>query len=275
MVRLRASIAAAVESALPILIEGEPGLGQDATARLVHALSDRSGRRFIAFDCSELPAPVLESELFGHVRGSFAGAVRDRVGAIAAADGGTLLLTDVGRLPRGVQEKLARFLETGTMRVIGADKTAAVDVRVISIASGDLAWQVASGAFRRDLYNRLAAVRIVVPALRTRAPEILPMLRRFLSEFSATHHPRLPGTTPPAESPLLAAAWVDFIEELRQLADALVITPSGRVADPSGRVADPSGVVSGEAKAQGAQGGPLRVRGTGPARGEPKRTGTS
>ncbi|MCU0702175.1 MAG: sigma 54-interacting transcriptional regulator, partial [Myxococcaceae bacterium] len=187
-----------------LLLLGETGTGKEVLARAIHMKSRRAARPFVVVDCGAVAPTLIESELFGHVRGSFTGAVSDRNGAFLEADGGTIFLDEIGELPLELQPKLLRVLEAGTVRRVGEDKYRRVDVRVVAATHRDLEKEVEAGRFRRDLYYRLAVVLVTVPPLRDRLDDI-PLLthhfvhgmgrgdfelpRGLLARFSAYHWP--------------------------------------------------------------------------------------
>ena len=170
-----------------VLIEGETGTGKELIAEAIHEESRRAGGPYVVFDCSAISAQLIESELFGHVRGSFTGAVSDRVGAIGAADGGTLFLDEIGELPLDLQPKLLRALERREVRRVGTHTPQRVDVRVIAATNRSMAEEVERGRFREDLYYRLAVVRVVSPPLRERPEDIDLLAHHFAAHFASRH----------------------------------------------------------------------------------------
>jgi DNA-binding NtrC family response regulator len=178
-------------SSVTVLILGESGVGKERIARIVHEASPRMGGTFLAINCAALPESLLESELFGHTKGSFSGAVADRVGLFEAARGGTLLLDEVGEIPPAMQAKLLRVLEERAVRRVGENRTRPIDVRIVAATHRDLGKAVEEGRFRQDLYFRLRVVEIRIPPLRERPDDVLPLARRVLSEAAARE-----GATP-------------------------------------------------------------------------------
>ncbi|HEY4177888.1 MAG TPA: sigma 54-interacting transcriptional regulator [Kofleriaceae bacterium] len=189
-----------------LLIEAETGTGKDLAAEAVHEASARANAPFVVFDCSAISASLVESELFGHVKGAFTGANADRAGAFEAADGGTLFLDEIGELPLDLQPKLLRVLQNREVRRVGANERRAVDVRVIAATNRSLAQEVERGRFREDLYYRLAVVRVSMPPLRQR-PDDIPLLVRH---FAKTHE--LPAHV---IDEMRARAWPGNVRELR------------------------------------------------------------
>ena len=180
---VKAEIQSAARSHAKVLIGGETGVGKEVVARMIHDLSARRGRAFIAVNCSGIPETLLESELFGHTRGSFTGAYRDKIGLVRQADRGTLFLDELGEMSLRMQAVLLRFTETGEIQSIGAEgPTARADVRLITATNRDLRAQITAGAFREDLYYRLSVIRIRVPSLRERRDEIPHLASFFLRE---------------------------------------------------------------------------------------------
>jgi transcriptional regulator with PAS, ATPase and Fis domain len=223
MTVLRREVAVAARSNAKVVITGESGAGKEITARALHAASRRCLRPFRAINCSSIPDELLESELFGHMRGSFTGAVRDRQGAFEAAHGGTVLLDHIADSSLRMQALLLRFLQFGEVQKIGDDLTKYVDVRIVATAHGDLLEQVSAGAFRLDLYYRLNVIRIHVPPLRERPEDIPALLEYFTMKFS--HHYQVP--CPPIGGNAMAwlkeYSWPGNVRELRNVAERFVI----------------------------------------------------
>src|SRR6476660_5232290 len=185
---VRREILEAARSHAKVLILGETGVGKEVVARLIHRNSAREGRPFVALNCSGIPETLLESELFGHVRGSFTGAYRDKPGLVRQAEGGTLFLDELGEMSLRMQAVLLRFTETGEVQPVGADRAGGrADVRLITATNRDLRGQIAEGKFREDLYYRLNVIQLRIPPLRERASDVPLLLRHFLEQASQAH----------------------------------------------------------------------------------------
>lgn len=229
---LRDAIASAARSDASVLIEGETGVGKDVTARRIHGLGRRAARRFVALNCAALPDALLESEFFGHLRGSFTGAYRDKIGLAVLADGGTLFLDEVGEMSARMQAVLLRFVETGEIQPVGSERqTRSVDVRIISATNRSLTSQIAAGTFRADLYYRLNVIRLIVPPLRERGSDVLVLLKQFLNDFAQLHQTKVPVFAPGALEALTNYAWPGNIRELKNLAEQIVVKALSRPID--------------------------------------------
>jgi two-component system response regulator HydG len=205
-----------------VLITGESGTGKERVAEAIVRASGRADRPFLRFNCASLGGDLAEAELFGHTRGAFTGATRERPGLFREADGGTLLLDEVGEFSPGVQARLLRVLQSGEVRPVGSDQTHKVDVRMIAATHRDLPAMVAEGSFRSDLYFRLKVVQLTVPALRERPEDVPALLRHFLD-----HYARRFGTGPLRVPPqileqLAARPWPGNVRELENLVEMLV-----------------------------------------------------
>jgi DNA-binding NtrC family response regulator len=213
-----------------VLVTGESGAGKERVARLVHGESGRAARPFVALNCGAIPEALLESELFGHVRGAFTGANSDREGLFEAAGGGTLFLDEVGELPPASQPKLLRALETKEVRRVGDVRNRPADVRVVAATNRDLAREVAAGRFRRDLYYRLKVVEIAVPPLRERPEDILAIARLALEAVSARSGRSAPRLSARAADQLLRHRWSGNVRELwNAMERAALLAEGGRV----------------------------------------------
>jgi two-component system response regulator AtoC len=206
-----------------VLITGETGTGKELVARALHAESPRCGRPFLALNCGAIPAGLLESELFGHVRGAFTGADRARTGMFGAADGGTLLLDEIGDLPLELQPKLLRVLQEGEVRRVGDNHATPVDVRVVAATAIDLRQAVANGRFREDLYYRLAVVTIELPPLRRRPEDIAPLVSSYLPHLAARHGRPVPELTAEALQLLEQYPWPGNVRELLNVLEKTLV----------------------------------------------------
>ena len=215
MRQVQKTIGLAADSDTTVLILGETGTGKEVVARALHRHSRRAGRPFVAVNCSAIPADLLESELFGHIKGAFTGALADRLGAFREADGGTLLLDEIGDMPLPMQAKILRALQDKVVTPVGG-RPVAVDVRIIAATHRDLPDLVAHGRFREDLYYRLNVVPIAVAPLRERLADILPLAERFLRLVAGQGAPK--QLTAAAAARLLAHPWPGNVRELRNLA---------------------------------------------------------
>ena len=222
----KARLVAAGDAA--VLIRGESGTGKELLARAVHAASPRCDRPFVAINCGAIPEPLLESELFGHVKGAFTGAVRDNRGLFLAADGGTLLLDEIGDMPQALQVKLLRVLQEKQVRPVGGLQNAPIDVRVISATHRDLEAEMAAGNFREDLYYRLKVVSLELPSLASRREDIPLLAGHFLGELAARYQKNVSGLSSEAVEQLVSASWPGNVRQLYNVIEqsvALATTP--------------------------------------------------
>jgi DNA-binding NtrC family response regulator len=223
-----------------VLLEGETGTGKDLAAEALHQLSTRQGGPFVVVDCGALPRELMESELFGHERGAFTGAVARRAGAFEAAHGGTIFLDEIGELPLELQPKLLRALERRAIRRVGANAYRSIDVRVIAATNRDLRELVHRGAFRADLYFRLAVVRVHLPPLRGRTHDLLPLARRLLDRMGAPAEEIARLLTPEVVQAWRRYPWPGNVRELRNhLERALVFGDPLAIAPPVDTAATP------------------------------------
>ena len=227
MIEMYKAISRVAIASVPVLILGESGSGKELVAQSIHDLGDRSAGPFIAINCGALPDTLLESELFGAVRGAFTDARHDRRGALARADGGTLLLDEIGDISPAFQVKLLRFLQDGTFTPLGAEKSLRVSVRVLAATHRDLRERVKSGAFREDLYYRLAGYEIAVPPLRARASDIPLLVEHFRRRIAEETKRTVPGPTQPVLDLLGAYPWPGNVRQLEQLLRRVVIDTGG------------------------------------------------
>jgi two-component system response regulator HydG len=211
------------------LVTGETGTGKELVARALHKMGPRKDRKFIAFNCSALVETLAESELFGHVRGAFTGAVDAKAGLFEQADGSTLFLDEIGELPLPVQAKLLRVIEYGEVQRVGASDSRKVDVRLIAATNRRLPEEVSAGRFRQDLYYRLNVVEIQLAALRERRDDIPYLTAAFVQEFAARFQKRVSALSPGAERLLYNAPWTGNIRELRNVIERACILSDGRI----------------------------------------------
>ncbi len=225
-----AKIVAATD--VTVLLKGETGTGKEVLATAIQQAGTRANKAFITLNCAALPESLIESELFGHKKGSFTGATADKQGIFQAADGGTLFLDEINSLPLSIQAKLLRFLESGECLAVGEIKSYKVDVRIISATNADLNKQIESGEFRSDLYFRLNVVPLDLPPLAQRTEDIESLIKHFLTLFENAHSLTAPKFSKQALKALRAYAWPGNIRELRNLCERLSILLAGTVIEP-------------------------------------------
>jgi two-component system, NtrC family, response regulator HydG len=213
------------------LVTGESGVGKERIARLIHDESPRASRPFVGVNCGAVAETLLESELFGHARGAFTGADRERPGLFEAANGGTLFLDEVGEISPGMQVKLLRALQEKEVRRVGENRSRPVDVRVVAATNRDLAEEVSGGRFRKDLYYRLRVIELRVPPLRDRPDDILPLARVFLAETAKRMGRKLTGFTPRAADQLLRYEWPGNVREVQNAIEHAVALATGHRVD--------------------------------------------
>lgn len=212
----------AAQSEASLLIQGESGTGKELLARAIHRASPRAKKPFVAINCGAIPAELLESELFGHVKGSFTGATRDHPGLFQSAEGGTVFLDEIGDMPLPLQVKLLRVLQDGEVRPVGATETRAVNVRILSATHRNLDDAIADGEFREDLYYRLHVVSLSLPPLRERREDIPLLAQHFLGMLTQKYHRRIRGFAPDALDMLAAADWPGNIRQLNNVLEQCV-----------------------------------------------------
>ncbi|WP_235935634.1 sigma-54-dependent transcriptional regulator [Devosia aurantiaca] len=237
-------------SSAPVFITGESGTGKDVCAEALHEKGPRSARRFVAINCAAIPRDLMESELFGVVRGALTGAHEDRKGAAELADGGTLFLDEVGEMDLSLQSKLLRFLQTGTISRVGETSPRKVDVRVICATNRNPMQMIAERKFREDLFYRLHVLPVHLPPLRQRPSDIMVLARHFLHRYAREEHKSFAGFSPEASQQLTAADWPGNVRQLQNLVRRLVVMFDGgeisahmiAAADIEAKTAAPSGV---------------------------------
>jgi DNA-binding NtrC family response regulator len=220
-----------VESAAPsnatVFVTGESGTGKELAAEAIHQLSPRRGKPFVALNCGAIPENLIESEIFGHVKGSFTGAVADRIGAARQADGGTLFLDEICEMQTDLQSKLLRFLQTGTLRPVGGTKLEKVDVRIVCATNRDPMAEVRAGRFREDLYYRLHVIPLELPPLREREGDVLLIASAFLERYAKEERRRFRGFDEGAQATLAAYPWPGNVRELQNVIRRAVVMHDG------------------------------------------------
>lgn len=221
-------IARAADSTFPVLICGETGTGKELAARAIHQFSSRRDGPFVALNCGAIPESLIESELFGHIRGSFTGADADRTGRFESANGGSLLLDEVGDLPLPVQVKLLRVLDTGTVERVGSTQPLRLDVRILAATNKDIREEVRCGRFRQDLYFRLAVLQIAMPPLRDRRTDIPLLVDHFLSKKTADQQSAASRMDELAMHSMMQYDWPGNVRELRNAVQYATAVAPGR-----------------------------------------------
>ena len=206
-----------------LLIQGETGTGKELVAQAVHQNSPRKNKPFVALNCAALSENILESELFGHIKGAFTDASADRVGKFEYAHGGTLFLDEVGDMPLATQIKLLRVLENGEITRVGSNDPIKVNVRILSATNRNLEDAIEAGTFRSDLYHRLKVVTIRLPSLRERSQDIPMLIDYFLKQFAARHGKRIRGMSAAARHRLLTFEWPGNVRQLRNVVESMVV----------------------------------------------------
>src|SRR3954467_449883 len=215
--------------AAPVLIAGESGTGKELVAKAIHNNSPRRYKPFVPLNCAALSENILESELFGHIKGAFTGADRERKGWFEHANGGTLFLDEVGDIPLSTQVKLLRALESGEIVRVGTNEPVKVNVRLISATNRDLSEGIASGDFRQALYHRLKVVSVRLPPLRERRDDMPLLLDFFLKEFTTAHGKTVTSITPATRKALMAYPWPGNVRELKNAIESMVVIDSDGV----------------------------------------------
>ncbi|MEM1250352.1 MAG: sigma-54 dependent transcriptional regulator, partial [Acidobacteriota bacterium] len=227
MLALRDTIAKAGPTPATVLITGESGTGKELAARAIHSFSPRAERPMVQVNCAAIPEELIESELFGHEKGSFTGAVRKQIGKFVAADDGTIFLDEIGDMSARTQAKVLRVLQSGEVEPVGAERNVIVDVRVVAATHRDLQEEIAEGRFREDLFYRLNVVPIKVPPLRERLEDIPLLVEHFVQKFAEeSNYPRR-GFSEDALDHLRALPWKGNVRELKNLVERLLILSSG------------------------------------------------
>jgi two-component system response regulator HydG len=214
-----------------VLITGETGTGKELVAKAIHTNSPRRYKPFVPLNCSALSENILESELFGHLKGAFTGADRERKGWFEHANGGTLFLDEVGDIPLSTQVKLLRVLESGEIVRVGATDPIKVNVRLVSATNRDLSDAITAGTFRQDLYHRLKVVSVKLPPLRSRREDIPLLIDFFLKEFSKVHDKPVTSISPAARKALMAYAWPGNVRELKNTIESMVVIDYDGILD--------------------------------------------
>ena len=230
MKALRQQIAVTAPTNGRVLIYGESGTGKELVARTLHAASLRNKGPFVEVNCAAIPEELIESELFGHIKGSFTGASEDKIGKFQKADSGTLFLDEIGDMSLRTQSKVLRVLEEQRFERVGSNETLSVDVRVIAATNKNLEQEIARGAFRQDLFYRLNVIPFFVPPLRDRNEDISTLAKYFLREFSSEYNKKTRELSDPALEILIRYPWPGNVRELRNLVERLVIVcPQARI----------------------------------------------
>lgn len=217
---------------ITVLLQGESGVGKDVVARAIHGLSKRKSESLVIVNCGAIPEGIIESELFGHEKGSFTGAHESREGYFEKAHGGTIFLDEIGDTPKNVQVKLLRILENGEYFRVGSSKLRTTDARIITATNRDLWNDVQQGTFREDLFYRLNTVTIRIPPLRERPSDIIPIFKKFVMEFSRQYDSIFQGFAEEARQLLVSYRWPGNIRELRNVAEQLVVLEKSQFITP-------------------------------------------
>jgi len=231
---LETDLECAARSDAKVLITGETGVGKELVARLIKERSARASAALVTLNCAGLPDSLLESELFGHARGSFTGAYRDKPGLLEMAPSGTVFLDEVGEMSTRMQVVLLRFLETGEIQRVGGDRPQGrVDVRLITATNRDLQTGIQAGTFREDLYFRLNVIRLCIPPLRERTEDIPLLLSHYMRSYAQLHRTALSEITPDVMEALLAYRWPGNIRELKNVVERMILKAGNRPIGPA------------------------------------------
>jgi two-component system nitrogen regulation response regulator NtrX len=247
MCQLREQVAMAAPTNGRVLIFGENGTGKELVARTIHTLSRRRANAFVEVNCAAIPEELIESELFGHVRGAFTGAVADRRGKFEVADGGTIFLDEIGDMSLKTQAKVLRVLQEQAMEAVGGTARIKVDVRVLAATNKTLVTEIREGRFREDLYFRLNVIPIFVPPLRERLDDIGRLADHFMAEFAREYGRRIKTFEPPAVAVMQRYRWPGNVRELRNVIERLMIMSPGETISASALAFLDHGVLSQEA----------------------------
>ncbi len=245
MLRVYRMVEKVASSSASVFITGESGTGKDVVARAIHDASPRARKAFVPLNCGAIPKDLMESELFGHVKGAFTGATADRPGAARKADGGTLFLDELGEMEINLQSKLLRFIQTGDVQAVGANEYSCVNVRFICATNRDPDGAVADGLLREDLYYRLNVLQIHLPPLRERGQDILALARHFLTNFSAEEGKAFRDFDGETEAVLMAHPWPGNVREMQNIIRRIIVMNDGETVTasmlprPFGRVGAP------------------------------------
>ena len=251
MVSLKRIVDKVAATDATVLITGENGTGKDVLARYIHSLSQRCGRPMVSVDAGAVPESLFESELFGHVKGSFTDAIADHKGKFEAADGGTLFLDEIGNIPLSSQAKLLRAIQNRSISKVGDNKIIPVDIRLICATNRNLPQLVADGLFREDLFYRINAFHLHIPALRERVEDIVPLAEMFLKKFAGKYHRDVSGMTEEARVLLTRLSWSGNIRQLQNVIEKAVILSDGPVLDASAFSDELSDSAEGETESSG------------------------
>ena len=258
---LEGEISDAARSDAKVLLTGESGVGKEVVAKMIHQQSRRRGVKLVALNCAAVPDSLLESELFGHVRGSFTGAYRDKPGLLELANNGTIFLDEIGETSLRMQALMLRFLENGEIWRIGADRMQTMtDVRVIAATNRDLADQIAQREFRADLFYRLNVLHIKIPPLRERREDVPLFLDHFFRAYSQRHTTPVPELTPAARAALIAYDWPGNVRELKNLVERLVVRSRSGSIDEAELPSEILGLSRRRARTSPTEAAPVRSR---------------
>jgi two-component system response regulator HydG len=227
-----------------VLIQAETGAGKELFAQSIHQNSKRKSQPFVAINCGSPTEHTLESELFGHVKGAFTGADKDRIGMFEYANGGTLFLDEVGDMPMNMQKKLLRVIENGEVTRIGSNNVIKVDVRILSATNRNLEEAIAAGTFRLDLYHRIKVITVRIPPLRERTEDIPVLLDHFIRQFAKKYGKTIKGIAPPARKLLFNFDWLGNVRQLRNVAESMVVVDYDGIIDTDDLPEEIGGILS-------------------------------